>query len=311
LAHQPLDWIRKVVESDPENERLFRTLIEKNDVHWRRLSREEILCWLHNFEAHEVRCALVLADNILYYSLNDIRYLFRYILTNKVKILLLNEVVSSLPPDLENWFENYLRERCVFVGFGRAGKSCGSMVTIFKQSHKIHGLKYYDLGEFLLKPELNNIERIFLIDDFLGSGNQALTEWRRKVDAKDEKSNSLEKIKNENPNLIINYLALVGCDVGIKTLESSSPIKVIVGEELDDRFKCFSSNSVIFKDTRLRKKAKKIMEEKGRILYKFPLGYGDLELAVAFNHNTPNNTLPVIWKSPDDGCWFPLFERFE
>lgn len=314
LVHQKLEWMRKVVESNPENDRLYRGLIEKNEVHWKKLNSEDILSWLHNFEnEHEVHCALVLADNILYYNLNDIHYLYKYILTNKVRIMLINEKLhSGLPSDLDYWFEKYLREHCIFLGFGRAGKSAGSMVYVFRQSHKIPGLTYYDLGQFLLKPgDLKSIERIFLIDDFLGSGKQALTEWRRKADEEDETSNNLESIKKNNPHINFNYLALVGCEVGKKNLESTLPIKVILGEELDDRFKCFSTNSVIFKDNKIRQEAKKVMEEKGRMLYSFPLGFDNMELAIVFNHNTPDNTLPVIWKNPANGCWFPLFERFE
>lgn len=314
LNNRQVDWIRKIVESNSENDRLFKTLVEKNQVHWKRRSPDEILRWLHNFSnENEVHCALVLADNILYYNLDDIRSLYRYILTNKVKIMLINEKFKSiLPVSLDSWFADYLRDRCLFVSFGRASKSAPSMGHFFKQSHNIEGLKYRDLCQFLLQPgDLKDIEKVFLIDDFLGSGKQASVEWNRRVDDQNVDSNSLEKVKRNNPHVEFIYLALVGCEVGRRKIEMSLPIKVVVGEELDERFKCFSNISVVFKDPNLRTEARKVMEEKGKILYEFPLGFDNMELAVAFDHNTPDNSLPVIWKNPDDGSWYPLFERFE
>jgi hypothetical protein len=53
------------------------------------------------------------------------------------------------------------------------------------------------------------------------------------------------------------------------------------------------------------------MKRAGKILYKYPLGYENDQAAVAFHHNTPNNSLPVIWKKMTDGSWYPLFERIE
>ena len=53
------------------------------------------------------------------------------------------------------------------------------------------------------------------------------------------------------------------------------------------------------------------MKKAGSMLYEYPLGYEHDQAAVAFNHNTPDNSLPVIWKKMTDGSWYPLFERFE
>ena len=39
------------------------------------------------------------------------------------------------------------------------------------------------------------------------------------------------------------------------------------------------------------------------------LGYGDAEVLVALEYNTPNNSLPIIWVENED--WNPLFKRYE
>lgn len=286
--------------------------MEKDRYYWRRFGGpNDIFRWLHNFtNENEVSLALVLADNIMYYTLNQIRYLWNIILTNYVKLFLLDEIFEDkMLPDIEKWFPEYLREKCIFVGYGRASKSGQSMVYFFKQSHVINNLSYMERFEFLQTHSkvLSTKEKVFLLDDFIGSGNQAKAEWFRK--RKDGKS--FNDVYTENPNLKFVYLALVGCGEGKKVIERSTPMKVILGEEFDERFKCFSNISTVYSDPKERAEARRVMEEKGRMLYEYPLGYDNMELAIAFFHNTPDNSLPVIWKRMPDGSWYPLFERFE
>ena len=44
-----------------------------------------------------------------------------------------------------------------------------------------------------------------------------------------------------------------------------------------------------------------------------PLGYDDSELLLGFSHNTPDNTLPIIWFEKEHGAtepWYPIFRRY-
>lgn len=307
-----LEYVKRILESNPRRMKIFNRIMEKDRYCWKRFSGpDDIFKWLHNFaDENEVYLALVLADNIMYYTLDQIRYLWRIMLTNYVKLFLLDEIFGDRTlPDIEKWFPDYLREKCIFSGYGRAGKSGPSMIYFFRQSQVMKNLSYMERSEFLQAhpKDLSTKERVFLLDDFVGSGNQAKTEWfRRRKDGK-----SFDDICTENPNLKFVYLALVGCREGKKAIETSTPMKVILGEELDERFRCFSNISTVYSDPNERAEARRVMEEKGRMLYKYPLGYDNMELAIAFFHNTPNNSLPVIWKRMLDGSWYPLFERFE
>ena len=306
-----MEYIKKIIQADPKRMgKIFNEITEKNQHYWKRFDGpDEIFKWLRNFSNEdEIYLALVLANNILYYNLDEVRSLWRIILMNRVKLFLLDEIFRDMElPDIEKWFPEYLREKCIFVGYGKAGKSGQSMVYPFQQSHKGKNLKYMELFEFLHTSEdFSTKERVFLLDDFVGSGNQAKTTWYNKIDDK-----SFNDVSEENPHLKFIYLALIGFKDGKKVIEENTPMKVILGEELDERFKCFSDVSVIYENPNERIEAKRVMEEKGRMLYEYPLGYDNMELAVAFHHNTPNNSLPVIWKRRDDGSWYPLFERFE
>jgi len=305
-----MEYIKKIIQSDPKKGKIFNLIMEKDRQYWRNfLGPDEIFKWLHNFSnENEIYLALVLANNILYYTLDQIRYLWTIILMNRVKLLLLNEMFrDEALPDITEWFPEYLRKKCIFVGYGKAGKSGQNMVYSFKQSHNIKNLRYMELFEFLHSSEdFSTKERVFLLDDFMGSGNQAKTAWYSKIEGK-----SFNDVSEEDPHLKFIYLALVGFREGKKIIEENTPMKVILGEELDERFKCFSDVSMIYENHNERIEARRVMEEKGRMLYKYPLGYDNMELAVAFCHNTPNNSLPVIWKRMPDKGWSPLFERFE
>jgi len=305
-----MEYTRKLIASDPSCHQVFQRIMQKNQQHWRRFDGSlDVLRWLRNFSSErEIYLALILADGIMYYSLDEVRYLWRLILTNRVKQWLLRETFANGSlPKIDEWFEQYLRGKCLFLGYGPASKSGQSQVYYFKQSHSIEKLQYLEFHELLHGTNnLNEIERVFLLDDMVGSGDQAKTTWNKKFGGR-----SLDDVQQENPHLKFIYLALVGFGDGKKDTEKTTPMKVILGEELDERFKCFSDTSMIYMDESERGEARTVMEEKGKMLYDYPMGYADMQLAVAFCHNTPNNSLPVIWKRLADGGWWPLFERFE
>ena len=40
------------------------------------------------------------------------------------------------------------------------------------------------------------------------------------------------------------------------------------------------------------------------------LGFGDCQLLLSMEHNTPDNTLPIIWFDEDEKMWRPIFKRY-
>jgi len=311
-----MEALKKIILSDPKMREIYDMIIDKAETCWKRSkSPEEILRWLNNFsKKREIYLALILANNILYYTLEKNRSLWRLILMNRVKLFLLAKFFPNVaPPDIEEWFQRYVQDKCVFVGFGEAGKSAQSMVYYFKQAQITGDLSYMERFQFLQcsSGELSEKEIVFLLDDFIGSGDQAEQNWFNKESSGNKKGKSFNDIHKENPQLQFFYLALVGCNEGKKLIEAKTPLKIILGQELDETFKCFSDCSMIYTDANERAEAKRIMKEKGRMLHQFPLGYKNMQLAIAFYHNTPDNSLPVIWKKMPDESWYPLFERFE
>ena len=306
-----METTRMIVQSHPECAELFQSMMQKDQQLWRKFGGPmDVLKWLHNFSGdREIYLALTLANGIIYYPLEQMRFLWNLILTNRVKLRLLEEVFGDGPlPPIDAWFSKYLRDKCVFAGYGPAGKSGHSQVYWFKQAHGFAGLRYFEFNQLLHEHEtLKGLERVFLLDDIVASGEQATAMWYRRF-----QGTSLNDISEANPELRFMYLALVGYDEGRRLVEKDTPMTVILGDPLDECFRCFSELSTVYPDVAERDEARKVMEEKGRMLYpEHPLGYANMQLAIAFHHNTPDNTLPVIWKRLLDGGWYPLFERFE
>ena len=308
-----IEYIKKIVIDNEKMRKNFNEVMEKNHYYWKKFQNSnQIFKWLHNFaNEEEIYLALVLANNILYYTQDQIKCLWQLILLNRVKLYLLEEIFKEeLPPDIKEWFPNYLEEKCMFVGYGTVGKSGSYIVYDFRHSSGISDLNLNckELFEFLHGSlDLGSKEWIFLLDDFVGSGKQAISTWFEKINGV-----SFDDIHNRYPDLRFVYLTLIGCTDGREKIAQQTPIaRIIFGEELDERFKCFSDTSIVYTIASERNRARTVMQNKGKILYKYPLGYGNMQLAVAFCHNTPNDSLPVIWKRMPNGSWDPLFERFE
>lgn len=91
----------------------------------------------------------------------------------------------------------------------------------------------------------------------------------------------------------------------------SIPIEIHACEILDQSAKCFGEQSATLKNPSEREMAKELALTYGKILEKrCPLGYGNLEMAVVFEHGCPNNSLPILWSELGGELeWRPLFKR--
>ncbi len=312
------DVVKNIILSDERMREIFDRIMEKERFYWKKFGGNpaDVFKWLNNFlDENEIYLALVLADNILYYNMDEVRYLWRLILTNRVKRYLFDDIFGKDYPgtleDIDNKFINFIRNECIFIGFGEIYKSGPHMIYVFKQAVseiiKKEDMCFIEYSNFLSSSneiDLRDKRIIFLLDDFIGTGNQSVKEWNKRI--------IISKNYKRNRHIRFLYTALTGFLAGVDNIEKHTNMEVILGEQsMDDSFRCFSDGSLIYKDATEREKAKEIMEKAGKVLYKYPLGYENDQAAIAFHYNTPNNSLPVIWKRMDDGSWYPLFERFE
>jgi hypothetical protein len=147
--------------------------------------------------------------------------------------------------------------------------------------------------------------RVFLfVDDFLGTGLQ-FRKFARSMRLADYAS-------NESAYFV--YAPLVAFHKGIDRLRNQFPcLSVATVEVLDDSYGLFSESSRYFNDGKnsplLAKNFYEALLDRRGIgnLGRFTFGYARLGLAFAFQHATPNATLPLFWLNHDRIR--PLFQR--
>jgi hypothetical protein len=137
-----------------------------------------------------------------------------------------------------------------------------------------------------------SLKQLYFVDDFCGTGDQ----FRKFV-----KSIDIENLKKIFPDLEIYYLVTTAHEKGIKKITELFPyINIKYSELLTKEHSIFSEpnlkkyNNKIFTDT-VKDTYDRLITETGIKAR----SYGKLDLAYAFHHATPNNSLPLLWNETD------------
>jgi hypothetical protein len=289
----------------------------------------EIETWLSNFSGQfasaeeEKLHALYLLTQSMYFGQNLIRemlrtvyaQLFRYPIISKIR----SENSDTFDQDLiENAFSKELHATR-FLGVGNPSESGPHLLYYFRQ---VSGLKkdlFMESAEILSisRDEKDNIQvsladpditRYVFVDDLLGSGTQISTYLKPLI----------RELRSAKPDVKLSYFALFATSNG---LTAANVPELFDGNvrcvfELDDSFKCFHENARCFAnvvDGVTQGVARAIAEGYGRKLVpQHPLGYKSGELLLALFHNTPDNSLPIIWfDDPAESAWAPIFPRYQ
>ena len=179
---------------------------------------------------------------------------------------------------------------------------------------ELTGLKTYDAGNVIEKGKIVEIldkrkenPVLLFVDDFVGTGDSVVENLKEIV----SHISSCEK----PPSRIV-VAVIVATVWGLQKIQSAIDnlpfnIEVHACDILDEPDRIFVEKSKYFEDANERAAAKDIIFSRGKVLKKkAPLGYGDCELAVVFEHGCPNNSIPVLWsESAANPKWVPLFLR--
>jgi hypothetical protein len=151
-----------------------------------------------------------------------------------------------------------------------------------------------------------NVKTLIVVDDFLGSGDQ----FRDFVSL-----SNLTQLHSERPDLRVVYLVAAAHQSGIDALHRDfSFVEIICGDVLTDDFHLFDGTQL---NLRYRTDVSAQLKEQYLVLLKkagmpltgkvHPFGYGQQGVCYAFEHSTPNNTLPIYWY--ETANWTTLLDR--
>lgn len=326
-----------------EDKKCWKNIEVLNETLWeKRVLTPDIDAWLSNFEQKDRPYALYLLSKMMYFNASNIRNLlkalyrdlYRYPIIEKIR----EDNGDTLKNDLiEQKFQEELR-KTRFLGVGNPSESGVHLLYYFRQENKIpkglfvntDDVAYYNLNKGLSRTinqhDFSDVTRYVFIDDLCGSGTQATSN-------DSNVKRCVEHINSTVPGAEISYLMLFGVTKGVEAVRKSGLYnKVEALIELDESYRCFGDHSRYFAsvDKDAKDIAKQIASEKGKLLMRHyykqimpetspnfdayvdysSLGWGDCQLLLSLHHNTPDNTLPIMWFDEDDKLWTPIFKRY-
>ncbi|WP_194868659.1 primase-helicase family protein [Pseudoalteromonas sp. PPB1] len=241
----------------------------------------DVTRWLCNFRPSQCKAALTLLKNIEYITDDEMR-----------------DYVNIAAKHIKKIFRDDLKD-VLFYPLELSSASSGSQFLY--QYGKELGLKEKNFKSDDFRAHLNRDIDIVFFDDIIGSGNQATKFFNNYL---------------KNARARCHYVALLGFENGQENIRRDTNFNsLLVCRPLYDEYMAFSDNSYVFTTQEERELVKAVCLEWGKKLYPaHPLGYDDSQALIVMPHNTPNNTLPVVWAGPDSESdeelpWHPVWPR--
>lgn len=324
-------------------DQLLAKIKNLSDTIWEGRAREtEVEAWLSNFTApvHGTpqECtlhALYLLSQFMYFGSRQMRELLRVIFRDLYKYPIIEGIRKANGDTtdetvIEHGFREAL-EHTLFLGVGNPSESGSHLLYYFRQENGLPKTQFIHSHQVFRRQRLSrlqilravlfggrdryagtvslrhpDISRYVFIDDFCGSGHQGEA----------YSQDIVEDIKSFSPGTLVSYFVLFGTTKGMEHVRKNTAFDVVrCVFELDETFKCFSANSRYFPGPSADIQAdfaERMCREFGtRIRPTAPLGYDSGQLLIGFNHNTPDNTLPIFWCDEPGGVpWTPIFKRY-
>jgi hypothetical protein len=256
----------------------------------------------------------------MYFGSKEIRVLLRA-LYRELFLLPLAQVIRARVPDKGQFCSAMRQEREAtrFLGVGNPSESGVHLLYYFRQENGLSKSSFLDsaqlykavdrAGQRRRVPRYPNIKRYVFLDDICGTGETAVR----------YSNDLLPELIAEQPDVELSYFALFASADGLRRVAEETVFKDRCGAvyELDATYKWTAQNSRYLSTLPqglFRSLLVALPAVYGdALLPSHPLGYEDSELMLGFSHNTPDNTLPIIWFEREHGAnepWYPIFRRY-
>lgn len=234
----------------------------------------KITRWIAQFDNGDLPLAVKILQEIKYYSTENIRSMVR--------------VLVSLSC---HHFGAIDQNRIIFVPIGASYE--GSSVIARALRDELRDQRRIKSMADLENLDPSTFDALVFLDDFSGTGNQ-LSEWWQNVES---------IVRPRNVPFAVALLVL-NCSARNRIEKFT---EVVCVDELNEGHNVLSLNSQTF-----------TQQEKNRIIeycrrtgcaHKLLFGFGKCGLLVAFKHQCPNNSLPILWYESGASTWESLFKR--
>lgn len=289
-------------------------------------SYKKVKAWLDNFKDDEKIHALYLLSQCIYFNDFQIKQLLISIYRDFFKYPHIERIRKNNGNTLDETFIKIEYEKVLsntrFVCVGNPSESSARLMYDFRNENKISKALFISVQEIEKCPA--GVNNFVFLDDICGSGNQ-MVDYTKAV---------IPVINLNFPKAKTYYYLLLGTKHGKDFIRTNTKIDVVDSVlELDNSFKTFHSESRVFKSIPSEIDIRKIYTFTGRegkalmnsilcrtnplldysasnaLSERDKFGYKDGQYLIAFNHNTPDNTLPILWYNEDTVAWNSIFKR--
>lgn len=249
----------------------------------------DIINWLANFEKHEWGNALTVSEKIKYFSVI--------------------EIISELDGFLKKILIKYPDKKLHLSFLGEFGKSGSHLIYYIKKTPSFktneENIKILD-NLRAIKNILRQDDVLLLVDDIIGTGESTIKFYNHMIK---------QQLVSKRIEINVVLLCVAYMYDSIKLITKNIKNFEIYGTPYK---KAFISSGSVFGYRKKMIPIKNFCNNYGEGLFTLqdkitrvnvdhPLGYGQSQSLIVFEHSAPNNTLPIIWSSKNS--WTPLYPR--
>ncbi len=251
-----------------------------------RINLVDIKDWLAQFEESslldqdEQLHALFLLSNFIYFGQPEIRELLKSLYRDLFRSPLIHSLRRANNNSRDQNFLNArfgeILNRTRFLAVGNPSESGAHLLYYFRQENSLAKTLFINSHEIFKRTSSGGVSRITVRDPTL------------------------------EYYVFIDDLCGSGTQAGAYSVDLVNPLKRENANAKVFYFVLFAEKPFI------RERVRVTCSKYGARLWPpYPLGYKGGQLLIGFNHNTPDNTLPIFWQDESTiGAWRPIFKRY-
>lgn len=237
------------------------------------LTYDSIRAWIDLFEQTDGNLAIKILENVYYVNGADVLAAYHSI----------HQQLVTLQSDLS---------RIYYAGYGRAGSSGQAMLHKYKLASNLRNTPLEAHFIYMADAQRLRLEQepmLLFVDDFVGTGDEAVELWNGN---QNDPSQTSPPLQSAIPPNVRCYLAvIIAYDAGLRRIHQETAITVLPWKTLTEEHKVLSPTCVMFND----QEKEVIRGYCAATGCAYPSGFGDTQSLVVFEHNCPNNSLPILW----------------
>ena len=271
--------------------------------------------WLHNFAEDDRQYAIHMASKFIYLNDQFVDAQFYSAFQNLSNHLNLNW--KRFDESRNDW-NNFLRTCLIVPIKGESPNPSDSGYMFARKARQIIGIRenqLVDLDDAIIAMQDQCNRPIVFVDDFVGSGEQFIKTIDRKSRRANVKGDSIAGSMSRRPGTEVYYCNVTMTQKGKVRIEQEHDcVKLSSGNVLNEEYSWISENGRMWPEPH-RSSGISFIEKYSKNLGYFDSngseddwrGFNCLGLGLAFEHSTPDATLPFFFH--ENNGWKPLVTR--